>query len=664
MEDLKIVTDFTVRNDNNEIVQFIYGEDGLNPSKIERQTIPSMTMTLSELTRKYDFNYASNEWQKYMSASAISSFTDLVREYSEEFINLVFDKHLAEVKDDKRTFLVDIKQNDISSLNVYHPINISRLILSAKTKFPALLENGIEKSDLDPLYVLEQIDTICDKLRVQKNVQKHKIMAMNIRARCSPLVLLKQRVTRVGFDWLCEYIKTFFVKSIVHYGESVGTIAAQSIGEPATQLTLNTFHFAGVSSKSQVVRGVPRLKEVMNVSKKLKNPFVTAYLKPEHSNDKTYASMVLNNIKLTTIEDVLESSEIMFDPLSTNTAVEKEAEDIYQLFSKSCSDDVMDFSPWVIRLVFNRAKMLDSSIQMNDISIAIQQNLKESALFKCVFTDDNSSELVMRIQILKPDNGIQQDLIIQLQQIESLISKHVIKGVSGITNVSMSENTSRIKYLEGEFVDDSEWVIYADGNSFTSILQHENVDSTRTVTNDISQINEVLGIEAARDAIIYEVDQVISGGGSYVNRRHIALLADTMTNRGFIMSVDRHGMKKSSNQPLAKCSFEETPDILYKAALFGEYDSVTGVSSNIMLGQEINSGTGSMDIMFDEEFYFSHLAEMKNKLKDDDVFQKYTSTIRTAKNDWCQNDDFKIHFYDTLQPEVFSSNFSLPVLIW
>ena len=668
MEDLKIVSDFTVRNDNNEIVQFVYGEDGLNASKIERQSIPTIPMTKAEITQKYLLNIDIDVLQEYLTLDSLENFRQMVHEYSTEFVELLFDKHLEQIFEDKREFLIDIKKQDVTSTHIYHPINIARLILTAKTKFPPIMEDGQNKTDLNPIYVLEKVEYICNKLCVHIESGVHKIMGINIRARCSPLVLLKQRITRLGFDWICEYILTFYAKSIAQYGESVGTIAAQSIGEPATQLTLNTFHFAGVSSKSQVIRGVPRLKEIMNVSKNMKNAFTTIYIDPKYANDKAFASNVLNSINLTTIQDVLESSEIIFDPHSLNTDMEKEMEDIYALFTDHCTDNIQELSPWIIRLVFNRVKMLDFNIHMNDISISIQRNFQDNDLFRCIFSDDNSSELVMRIQILKPDNGNQQNMIIELQHIEAELSKCVIKGISGITNASMTENTSKVKYNNAnECVDDSEWVIYADGCNFRKILQHPYVDATRTITNDIIKIYETLGIEAARDAIIYEIEQVIIGGGSYVNYRHVALLADTMTNRGFIMSVDRHGMKRSTNQPLAKCSFEETPDILYKAALFGEYDSVTGVSSNIMLGQEINSGTGNIDILFDEDMYFNHLTEMKNKLKNDVVLQQYKDTAfhaKYTKNSWCVPDNFKIEFGDEIISEAFSHNYILPRLVW
>ena len=151
------------------------------------------------------------------------------------------------------------------------------------------------------------------------------------------------------------------------------------------------------------------------------------------------------------------------------------------------------------------------------------------------------------------------------------------------------------------------------------IFSHPKVDYTRTVTNNIYEIYETLGIEAAREVILNEIIELISGDGTYVNYRHIALLADTMTNKGTIMSIDRHGINKSDRGPLPKCSFEETVDMLAKAAIFGELDKLNGVSSNIMFGQEVPCGTGMIDVLFDEEKYFNDMITIQESPEEADT---------------------------------------------
>tara|TARA_B110000208_G_C11551813_1_gene351983 strand:- start:71 stop:739 length:669 start_codon:yes stop_codon:yes gene_type:complete len=163
------------------------------------------------------------------------------------------------------------------------------------------------------------------------------------------------------------------------------------------------------------------------------------------------------------------------------------------------------------------------------------------------------------------------------------------------------------------YIKKPEWVIDTTGSNLLEIFNHPAVDTFKTFSNDIHEVLNVFGIEAARALIINEIHDIFEQSSSNVNFRHLALLADVMTNKGYIMSIDRHGINKSNRGPLAKCSFEETPDIILKAALFAEVDNINGVSSNIMLGQEPKIGTGSIDILFDEEKYFESILELKQK---------------------------------------------------
>jgi DNA-directed RNA polymerase II subunit RPB1 len=186
------------------------------------------------------------------------------------------------------------------------------------------------------------------------------------------------------------------------------------------------------------------------------------------------------------------------------------------------------------------------------------------------------------------------------------------------------KNYDRYNYTSQKFDKIVEWVLDTDGTNLIDILANQNIDSTRTMSNDIREIYETLGVEAARQAIYNEIYTVFKIAGSHVNSRHIQLLADIITNRGSLMSIDRHGINKSDRGPLAKCSFEETPDIIARAAIFGELDKIQSVSSNIMLGQEVPIGTGSIDILFDEEKYFEYIKKKEDTAR---VVSKITSEV-------------------------------------
>lgn len=191
-----------------------------------------------------------------------------------------------------------------------------------------------------------------------------------------------------------------------------------------------------------------------------------------------------------------------------------------------------------------------------------------------------------------------------------------------------------------DYTPKSTWVLYTEGSNLLEIFSHPHVDASRTFTNNIYEIYETLGIEAAREVILSEITDLIGSDGTYINFRHTSLLADTMVNRGCIMSIDRHGINKSDRGPLPKCSFEETTDMLAQAAIFSELDKMTGVSSNIMFGQEVPSGTGFVDVLFDEEKYLSCLAtiEEDNEIVENSYEADYN---KAAKIDlYCAENNF------------------------
>jgi DNA-directed RNA polymerase II subunit RPB1 len=256
---------------------------------------------------------------------------------------------------------------------------------------------------------------------------------------------------------------------------------------------------------------------------------------------------------------------------------------------------------------------------MSDIYHAIISRFnQDSQDISCIFSDDNSTNLILRIQCItnvieETEDCDQEDTICILKTLEKTILNDIIlTGVKNITGATMTpENYFKVWNQETQdFQTRTKWVISTEGTNLEDILCHPAVDPYKTISNDINEIYEVLGLEAARSVLCSEIFSVFETSSAYVNHRHINLLADIMTNRGYLMSVDRHGINKSDNGPLAKCSFEETPDIIARAAIFGQLDKLKSVSSNIMLGQEVPIGTGSVELLFDEEKYIETVASM------------------------------------------------------
>ena len=387
----------------------------------------------------------------------------------------------------------------------------------------------------------------------------------------------------------------------------------------------DTFHQAGVAAKSNVNKGVPRMKEILNVTKNMKTAVDTVQLKEPYCYNKEYAQKILNELSIINIKQLTTSTEIYFDPTGDDAYTSKDAEDneILDIYKEFSSLDTLPegshLSPWVLRLKLNKVKMIDKNIRMSDIYHAIISKFnQDSQDISCIFSDDNSTNLILRIQCItniieETDDCDQEDTICILKTLEKTILNDIIlTGVKNINGATMTpENYFKVWNQETQdFQTRTKWVVSTEGTNLEDILCHPAVDPYKTVSNDINEIYDVLGLEAARSVLCSEIFSVFETSSAYVNHRHINLLADIMTNRGYLMSVDRHGINKSDNGPLAKCSFEETPDIIARAAIFGQLDKLKSVSSNIMLGQEVPIGTGSVELLFDEEKYIETIASM------------------------------------------------------
>ena len=215
----------------------------------------------------------------------------------------------------------------------------------------------------------------------------------------------------------------------------------------------------------------------------------------------------------------------------------------------------------------------------------------------------------------------------------NIVYQVLLKGYKGINKVSLNKKKyEKFNKERGEFEKIVEWVLDTDGTNLIEILSNPNIDATRTISNDIREIYDVLGIEAARNALYNELVNV-TGEGS-MNYRHLSLLIDTMTFRGNLMSIDRHGINRNASSALSKSSFEESVDMLINASIFSEYDNTSGVSPQVMLGKVPNCGSGNFDIVIDEE----HLIELMKNVKKQTKENKYNLDDLIEEND--DNEDY------------------------
>jgi DNA-directed RNA polymerase beta' subunit len=614
MEDCKINYDYTVRNASGAIIQLLYGEDGMDAAKIESQPII----------------YIEDDYQAMMKNYLITSEKD-VEPFTQEKARYVMDPkevarykaHFDQIIADKE-FMIQEIFNSKKDSSIMYPISFLRLINNAK----ALNKQTCFQTDLKPSYVLDTIEQLCDDLYITKKNKGNKFLQILIRCYLSPKkVICGYNLSKVLFDDIVKTVRYRFYDSIAHPSEMVGIIAAQSIGEPLSQMTLNTFHLSGVSSASKAVRGVPRIKELLSVTKNIKSPSLTIYIDEESRVDKKKATYVLNSIETTRISEIVMSSKIYYDPFDEKSNIDEDMEIVnsYKDFEELSSDS--DTYPWLLRLEFDREKMHGYDIKMIDVYRALTDFYDNK--LQVLFSDDNASKLIFRIKLYN-DGDAKNDVITDIKAIEANIMENVIiKGVKRINKVSM-QKTEYLKYIpeKMDFEKYSEWILESNGSNLLDILCQPHVDQTRTHSNNINEIYEIFGIEAARQALYNELSDVIKDSDLYVNYRHISLLVDIMTTKGYLLSIDRHGINRVDIGPLAKSSFEETTDMIIKAGIFSEIDKINGVSANIMLGQIPPCGTGDTTVIIDEKILDGGVKVTKtNDDIEDDIEENFCEDI-------------------------------------
>ena len=585
MEDLVIQFDGTVRDARNNILQFHYGEDGVNSTKIETQGLGLSKLTDQDILTQYSMNGL-----------------DLTGVFQEGL--LVGPEETAALEEFSRTVLTDRKMlvEDVyrnkEDGSTFASVNLDRLILNMSVKFQL---SNTQPTDLKVGYVLEGIQKV-----IQKTQPFNKLWCAMLRFYLAPhKMIFKQRFTQVAFDTLLELIVLRNWQAWAQPGEQVGIIAAQSIGEPSTQMTLNTFHLAGVAAKSNVTRGVPRLKELLKVTKSPKAISLTVYLKPEFRGDKEKAREVAQDLELTLLRDVTTRAAIYFDPKDEETVVDEGDRDLiafYKAFESTETPATAEgeevWSRWMLRLEVDRERLFGKNISMEDIAFVLRQRFGDE--IKLIYSDFNSPRLIMRIRLPAIAKSGLDDLANLKKFVNRVLNGIVIRGVPGIKSVSFREDKDQIEYGQGKYEKVTQYVLDTDGSNYQAVMSHPMVDGRRLVSSHVHDIFENLGIEATRAVLLTEIINLFDAAGADVNFRHPGLLCDVMTRAGKLMSADRYGINKNDIGPLAKASFEETEKILLRAAVFGEVDPITGVSANIMTGQVIRGGTAFSQILLDE----------------------------------------------------------------
>ncbi len=619
LEDIKVEYDMTVRNNIGKIVQFAYGDDNFDSTKVECTEIGLVGLSLEEIYLKYDIVGVNDKRSKLIDVYTKGTITRLnkQRQQTKETCKMYIDK-MCKYQDDliENVFLY---KNDTA---VRAPVSFQNSIANIQGQ---LNLNTNSTVDITPQEAFDLIQEYYIKLTNLSFAPPNKLFEVLYYYYLTPKVLLVQkRFHRRALVLLLEMIVLKYKQSLVHPGEMVGVIAGQSIGEPTTQLTLNTFHLSGVASKSNVTRGVPRIEEILRLTKNPKNPSMTVFLKSNDETSRDKASHYANMLEHTKFADVVKSVQICFDPVDTVTKIDEDTllMEQYREFEElinecNSADDNIDNktttskSRWVIRIALDDETLLEKNITMDDIHFAVNSSYGNE--ISCIYSDFNSNNLIFRIRLnsnvlskSKKKGSVssldQSDEIYMLRNFQEMLMKTIVlRGVSSVTDVTPRKLQNIVKKEDGKYNQVDTWILDTTGSNLLHVMGLDYIDWKRTFSNDIKQVFDVLGIEAARQVLYNELTEVMDFSGVYINYHHLSILCDRMTTNQNMVAIFRSGILNDNIGPISKATFEVHTEVLLDAARHADFDHMRGVSASVMMGQTGKFGTGAFDLVLDNE---------------------------------------------------------------
>lgn len=538
LEDLSAQYDHTVRNSSAGIVQFQYGDDNLDPVDMEGKAKP--------VNFERTFTHAiTSTWDN--SESSLSP--NEVKEITTEKLNTERNKYIRMSLDGER----QLDYNDKSDYGIDQ-------LESIRDFLDTVQEFIFKKAD--------KLSKILSHLAIPQPSTKAKPKP----AQDSTKYNLADGIAKISLTALSTFIRlciTKYDRSRVQPGHAVGAIGAQSIGEPGTQMTLKTFHFAGVAGMS-ITQGVPRIKEIINASKIISTPVISCELSNKISEEA--ARIVKSRIEKTYLRDIIAYIE-----------------DVWYA----------DGGYLYMRIDTTTIEKLHLDITMGDISTAIMSAkglklVKDGSYIKIA---GNHIRLFVADPALNPKKRSttsskaksEDDYFERVQALKRALPNTVVKGYPDAQRAIIKKDDTPNK--DGEY----EVQLLVEGYGLKACMTTPGIAGYKTRTNSVLEVLSVLGIEAARSTIISEIGSVM--GQMDIDPRHMQLLADVMTFKGDVLGITRFGLAKMRDSVLQLASFEKTPDHLFEAAAKGKKDRVEGVSECIIMGQSVRLGTGAFRVV-------------------------------------------------------------------
>lgn len=610
LEDLMVNYDGTVRTSTGKIIQYYYGGCGIDTTRQYVYEIKYFDMGDNKIRENYCFS--NDELNIYNISQKDNDYI---------FNTIIFLRNILRHMKIKYELEFNVLEGK------YHiPLNIKRIVDSLLNKkkntkdlvsFSHIINsiNNFINNDLTPTSVTCKTKTL--------RYYDEKYCKFSLLAALYDCISPKHCIKNYGlttneFNNLINEMKIMYNKSTVNPGEMVGIIAAQSLGEPTTQMTIDTFHASGIADVimmnplSIIENLISGIKTTKGKSGKMPRMIIMMNDDFKYSYEKT--KVVESNIRSFILNDIIDSLQVYFDPFNDSMTTNITDNDNINL-SREKKFNLKSF-PWLFRIILNRSKISEYLVSLIEIKYKINEYLKnlESQNIKIKSSISNIvNNITGFIILINNDNDLSPTIHIRFnlksvsfEILDDIITKLLypmhLKGIDGISTVYHEDSVSMVSFDENnEKKNTKEQILKTEGSNINSIRYIKGINLSKLQTTDIAEIYKNYGIEAARSAIIKEMRKVLSSK-KFIVHQHVSLLVDCMTSDGHIMSIDRHGLTKMDIDILAKITFEESIPRLLTAALYGENfgtDYMRNVSSRIMVGLPMNGGSGCPDILVD-----------------------------------------------------------------
>ena len=594
LEGMMLYSDYTVRNANNQIVQMVSGSGCINPGDIVETSHEILTMNNKEVIE----HYLPESFQKKMKLP-------------EQLIQKEIKRYIG-IRDSLRVYSQKYWSDRSEPVNKFYlPFNMKQLVeikrgessSSSKIKYETVLED-IEKLKSDPMMSIactsmnEVSESKAMKIELAMHIQR--VMYWFIDTYMAPKkIIIDYDFSYSEFKYILGEIKQRYIAVRQSPGELVGIIAAQTIGEPTTQMNLNAFHHAGTSGDNVSNLSLKRVKELMNLTdgSKLKAPQMKVYFKRSIRNDYVKIKKIANNIKSLFLKDIIHSTHLYYDPIGK--------------FVEHVTDTLDAKSkPWVFVYTIHDSVMEDKNLEAGQIENGIDifcmyrsnkkylggnKSFKKQFVGKpTIFTTkiDGNHQIHIRFKLVDVINNT-------LLEMSKLITEHSkIVGVDNITDVSIVTSKLTTCDEEGNYVQEIENFIVTDGVNLGQIIKLQDLDHSRLHCNDYYQVHKLIGIEAVRKMMFDEYRAIICSNED-INHYHIGILVDFCCHRAGMVAITaskNKGVNTLKIDPLTRASFEETTNMLMDSALYSEVDHMRFCSSSVIAGQTCRAGSGYCDL--------------------------------------------------------------------